>query len=649
MKTKSDGAFLRLGDHIHVAPVIHGSGDYAIAVRQWMLRQPFDCVAIPLPRSHQNAVCEAVTQLPTVTVVMHRTMADWQISDAVDEMDMDDNELLGNRSPGRLRSSYVPIDPCQPVIAAIRVAMGEHLDLHFIDFDSVGHTAEAFVMPDPYALKGTTIERFAASTFPYFGRPRLQHTLRRVHQMAARLVQLDKQYKSILFLCAIPEWPFVREAFQQLGRGESPGGVQPHNDEDDTDAGYEPTIVQPSEASLFFLLGELPFITACYERARADLMADENLSIDGVKELLIASRSAYTKEYGRRALTITPHTLSLCLRYVRNQTLLQRRLTPDLFTLAMSAKQVVGDRFALELVEIARTYGLGQQLADYEGVDAGIDQVRLPGGEIIRWVSRLPGPSIEWRRCELHRKPPRPDRQRWEMSWNPVAQCSWPPEDQRIEDFRTHVTDRAKAIIGADLARTEKFTTSVKDGIDVRDTLRNWHTGDIYVKVLPPSRGELDAVVMLFDVPADPREYPWRGHWFAEHQNESTLSFFATNYREEMVGPGIGLATYGGAMFLFPPVAIPDIWYDPRLDFCETLEERILAAACLHSACRQIALLCSAPPGIGWRRLAKRFGKRWVHVPLGHFGESTIQQLRMLHVLNGQQVRSYAAHFIRKT
>jgi hypothetical protein len=202
--------------------------------------------------------------------------------------------------------------------------------------------------------------------------------------------------------------------------------------------------------------------------------------------------------------------------------------------------------------------------------------------------------------------------------------------------------------MGADLVQTEKFTTSIMDGIDIRDTLRHWYDGEIYVKILPPSLGKLDCAVMLFDSPADPRDYPWRTTWFAEHQNESTLSFFATDFQKEMVGPGIGQATYGGAMFLFPPVLIPDVWNDPRIDFCETLEERILAAACLHSNCPQIALLSPLPPGPGWRRLAKRFKKTWVHVPLGQFGESTVQQLRMVHVLNSHEVRSFAAHFIRR-
>ena len=115
---------------------------------------------------------------------------------------------------------------------------------------------------------------------------------------------------------------------------------------------------------------------------------------------------------------------------------------------------------------------------------------------------------------------------------------------------------------------------------------------------------------------------------------------FATDFRSELVGPGIGLATYGGATFLFPPRPIPDIWTDRRLDFADTLEERVLAAGCLHSRHAHMALLSYAPPGAGWRRMARRFRKKIVHVPLHHFSQETVQQLRLVHVLNGRQIRN---------
>ncbi|MFG0287650.1 MAG: hypothetical protein ACF8CQ_05735, partial [Rhodopirellula sp. JB044] len=281
-------------------------------------------------------------------------------------------------------------------------------------------------------------------------------------------------------------------------------------------------------------------------------------------------------------------------------------------------------------------------------ITLGIDQARLPNQDVVSLVNRLPGPPISWQTIQLQRRPSDKERHEWQHNWNPYSQCSYPPEDERIELLRNRVSERAQAIMGQDLARTEKFTTSVKDGIDIRDTIRHWYEKEIYVKVMPPSRGQLDACLMLFDSPADPRDYPWRTTWFAEHEWESTLAFFASDFQQEMVGPGIGLGIYGGAMFLYPPVPIPDIWMDRRLNFTETLEERLIAAACLHSRGRQIALMSSLPPGAGWRRLARRFKKQLVHVPMTSFSDEEVQQLRMVHVLNGSEVRSYAAEFIRK-
>ncbi len=188
----------------------------------------------------------------------------------------------------------------------------------------------------------------------------------------------------------------------------------------------------------------------------------------------------------------------------------------------------------------------------------------------------------------------------------------------------------------------------MKDGIDIRDTLRHWYEKQIYVKVLPPQRGTIDACVMLFDSPADPRDYPWRATWFAEHAEESTLAFFATNFQKELVGPGIAVATYGGALFLYPPIAINDVWDDRKIDFATTLEERLIAAACLHSRGQQVAVLSSLPPGAAWRRIARRFKKHLIHVPIASFSDEQIQQLRIVHVLNGKHVRSYAEEFIRK-
>ncbi len=756
---------LKIGPRISVLPVVNGSGDFAWEVRRVLMQGKFDCLAVPLPPSFQVEIEQAVLDLPQPSIVIQTEQAFRQHTEpSIDQWRADSDSQSNSEATGpsfrqnreertpyekqfesgdyssddpdaaseyeqdleaedlsdddddddssseweQIRSlSYVPIDPCQPVIAAIRTAMGEHIPRKFIDLETDEFEPYSFVSPDPYCLKQVRIERFAAAILPSIPRPESQQRRDRIKMMAYNLRQLSIDHQNILLVCNVLDWPWIREAYFQPD-------PNPPADESTEDA----KTLDVDTKTLFFLLGELPFITALYENARENLDDDSRLSIDGIKRLLISSRLAYKKKTGKSARKITPLLLRQCLQYIRNLTLIERRLTPDLFTIIRATQQIAGDTYAYYVLKTARKYlvqgeedtlddapakptgnsfanaTLDELLSDPDKrqevsdavdrfieqeekamdaipdrhdsqthlsqshidilqeakVKVGIGRLELPSGEIYNAVSRLPGPPVTWSHLELRPKQDlNKDKDKWTKNWNPYMQCSWPPEDDRIERFRSTVFDRAKQIIGADSARSEKFTTSVQDGIDIRETLRHWYDGDIYVKVHPPVRGGMDSVVMLFDTPADPKEYKWRATWFAEHKEESTLAFYATNFADNPVGPGICTATYGGAMFLFPPRPIPEVWQDPRFNFATTLEERLIAAACKFAHHRQVALLSPVAPGFNWRRIAKQFGKTLVHVPLGQFSDSTIEQLRIVHVLNGKQVRSYAADFIRKS
>jgi hypothetical protein len=618
--------FLRLGPSIRVLPIIHGSGDFAIRVREELLARPYDCVAVPLPPSFQEDVEEAIERLPTISVVAQL------------DADPDDAEH---------GFSFVPIDPCQGVIAALRVALGERIAREFIDMETPRFEAQRGVFPDPYALKRVSPEAFAAAVLPAIPPPEPGQHAQRIVAMAARLRALEQRYEKILFVCSLLDWPWIRDAYTRR--------LEP----EETEPFFAPlqTFTVDSQ-TLLFVLGELPFLTGLYERGRRELTPDDNLSVDGVKEMVLQARDRLKAKLPKVAQRITPQLLAVYFRYLRNLSLLDRRLTPDLYTLVTAAKQTAGDDFALAVAETAREYPFSaadpdadsdsDPDSDFESnLRMGIDRAEVPGWGTARMVSRLPGQALAWRNCELRPRPAERDRTIWKQRWDPFGMCSWPPEDDRIESFHRHVRDQARAVLGADLARTEKFTTSVRDGIDIRETLRNWHTGDLYVKVIPPSRGSVEIVVFLFDVPADPKVYTNRATWYAEHAEESTLAFYATDHMANLVGPGIAQADYGGALFLFPPRAIPDLWTDPRLDFTDTLEERLLAGAFLHSRERHVAVVSPRPPLASWRRLARRFGRKIVHLPLKRFGGQLIERLRRFHVLNGKTVRSYAADFIR--
>lgn len=634
---------LEIGPHVTALPVVHGSGDFAWEVRRLMMKHDYDCLAVALPASFQDAVEAAILDLPTPSVVLQRSETfsktpDFTVgSEFDDHPDEDFDEDFDPDRDDRLNASFVPIDPCQPVIAALRTAMGDRKPRHFIDLETSHYVPHARSMPDAFALKKLNLQTYAAAVLPFITTGHGDQWTRRVAHMAWQLRQLSVDYKRILFVTSVLDWPWIRERF--FDKTLTCPVAQPVDK-------VQRLAVQPE--TLYFLLGELPFITNLYERAREELGDDKHLIIDGVKELLIASRDTYKSEYKSRARKITPSILSKCLKYARNLTLIQSGFTPQLPTIINAAQQVAGDGYAMHVLEMAKTFHYTRDL-DLPEARVGIDQIATEDGDVFDVRNRLPGPPMTWTQLKLKPRPDRDQQRDWKQKWNPYSQCSWPPEDELIESFRRTVFDRAQEVLGADLIQTEKFTTSVKDGIDIRDTVRNWYSGEIYVKVLPPTRGKMDTAVMLFDSPADPREYPWRTTWFAEHQNESTLAFFATDFTQQPVGPGICLGNYGGALFIYPPVAIPDIWQDPRLDFATTLEERLLGAACLHSQCKHIALVSTAPPGHAWRQIAKQFKKSFVHLPLSRFSDSTIQNLRMVHVLNGKEIRSFASDFIRRS
>jgi hypothetical protein len=493
--------------------------------------------------------------------------------------------------------------------------------------------------PDPYALKTVSLEKFSAAILPFLKRPRKgSQQEKRIRWMAFRLHVLEMDYRRILFPCSLLDWVWIREAYNQ--RMEHP--------EHETTS--RPARLYPiQQNSLYFITGELPFVTYLYEKRRENLLSDKSMSIDGVKELLIETREEWRKKNHLAHQKISPQTFQVFLQYVRNLTLLERRMTPDLYTLVIAAKQICGDGFAVSLVETAKKYPYQEELAGKgeEAASVGVGEGVVPDTDVGVMKNRLAGMESSWRTIPLKPPPPELKKKLWKMLWNPMGCCSWPPEDQKIESFNSHVREQAKAQLGEDLALSEKFTTSIKDGIDIRETLRNWHTGDIYVKEIPPNRGSIEVVAMIFDPKSDPGKYSWQETWFAEHGEESTLCFYATPYIGDVIAPGIAKSVYGGLFLLYPPRFIPNIWKDPRFHFARTLEERLIAGAAFHSLERNVVVVSPGPIWRRWRWIARNYKKHLVHIPLKRFSMQAIERVRNFHVLNGKDVRTFASPFIR--
>ena len=117
-------------------PIIHGSGDFAVQVREELLTRPYDCVAVPLPPSFQDDVEAAIEELPE-----SRSSSRW-------------TPRSSDESEGEPGFSYVPIDPCQGVIAALRTARGERIAREFIDLETPRFVAVTGTFPDPTHSSG---------------------------------------------------------------------------------------------------------------------------------------------------------------------------------------------------------------------------------------------------------------------------------------------------------------------------------------------------------------------------------------------------------------------------------------------------------------------------------------------------------------
>lgn len=467
--SNSDAVF-RLSPRIELFPLLHGSGDVAQEVRDRLTDRRFDCLAVPLPPSFELPLEEAVVDLPRISVIVQQ-------------------EQGTEQGP---RVNYVPVDPCQAVIMGIRVAIGEGIYRAYIDRDTTTFEPLPFVSPDAYALKQLPYAAFAAAILPTLAPPgEGTQQQARVAWMAFQLHQLEMEFERILCLCHFADWPWIRQAYRRRADYQEP---------DMNVSRPERYLVDP--ASLYFALGELPFLTELYERRRASVHSDRHLSIDGIKELLLETRTRWQTahdEEGHSVPTwVTPQLLQLYLQYVRNHALLDRRLTPDLYTLVLAAKQMAGDDFAIRLLDTAKTYSYQNiEHSHLPRLSAGLGQLALPDHQVVQATNRLQGAPVTWRSLSLRPRPARRTSRRWSYLWNPNRQCSWPPEDTKIESFHTHVREQAKAIIGADLAKSEKFTTSMKDGLDIRESLRHWHQRrpsgqpkrlELYVKEIPRAR-----------------------------------------------------------------------------------------------------------------------------------------------------------------
>ena len=455
-----DPGSLRRGRFTYL-PVAPGRLEFAIEVRQAILRDRPQVVALELPVTLQQHYVRAVARLPEMSVIFYP-----------DETARDDAE----------RAIYVPVEPADPFVEAIRSALEIGADVVFADPDSGErpHLKDAY--PDPYSIRHIGYEKYVEA-YRVYPQERSDELARHAGGIAWKLQGCDPLAR-VLVVVSLNLLDPVLDAMdepqaQPMSRLRRDGVhlLNPHPD------------------SLAEITIEYPYLQHRYEQFRG-LLTDANL-IDRRHAQFALFHDA-EKSYGVSTGERVAHwQRRLLARYARNLALADHGLMPAIFDLTVAARSIVDDNYGWEVWETAGRYPPQKTASDLETVQISGDEVWLDTKR-IRLRRRLP--SVKRRLRPVGLKPRKKEKfaGEWASQLDGNSICSYPPEDLVIEDYGRFLKKKGKGILSEERARTEPFTTSLLDGIDLRETIRNWHEGKIYVRQFQKISGEVGSVIVIF-------------------------------------------------------------------------------------------------------------------------------------------------------
>jgi hypothetical protein len=604
MLAPSDPAALTFGQ-LRYLPVVPGRMEFAAAIRHALLREQPKVLAVELPMSLGRAYRRAVRRLPEITVILYE-------GDSPDEM------------------IYVPVEPADPFTEAVRTALEIGADIVFIEPDLGPRPHLADRAPDPYSVMSLGYDRFV-ELYRANRSPAGPDVEAHAAAIAWKLQGADPFRPTTVVLSMNMLDPVLAAV-----------GV-PQEDPDIGKPKREVDLVNPHPECLTEILIEYPWLQSRYEEYR--MLLDDLASIDRPRiqlEVLRHAESTYEKNTGEKLAHWHRRAIA---KYTRNLACISGDITAGVFDLCVAARSIVDDNYGWEVWESAGRYPAQRAESDIETISLSADEV-WRNSKRIRLRRRLPRAKQKLRPSGLKKRKKEKFPGEWAQQLEGNAICSYPPEDLVIENYGRFLKQKAKSILSEERERVEPFTTSLLDGIDIRETIRNWHERKIYVRHQERIHGDVGSVVVIFDEDRGGDKYPYLTTWLGEHQNESDMAFYSTDPFSHIVGPGIGRGEYGGFLMTLPPRRMFDVWSDPDYDFAETKAERLLMAGLDYSIGRIVVYVAPKPPRTIFRSLAARMGHQILYVPLGQLSPAKLKKVRVVHVLDGYERRNEAKDYI---
>ena len=596
--------------NIRLVPILHSRMEFAIEVRRQFETFKPHHMAVEYPETLGAKILQGVNRLPLLSVVYYE--------------DKDG------------AFTYLLLEPTDGQIEGIRLALSEGIPVHFVDRDMSGYPLDFSPMPDPYAVAKIGHFRYAKAYLETHPASRAfpEDTLRE-KTMAYHLQRLSTRGERVLFVGGLAHLPGLLSELdhpqtQVIGRRTRKGIGLAH---------------LHAESSRE-VLTEMPFLEAAYERARSKGELEKIDRLDINRRLIQAAARRHWKNNKEE---ISLSQLKVFYKFAGNYALLTGHLVPDFYQLIVAARGIADDNFAYEMWENGSEYPWqteepGLPILRLKGEDLFLDQKR------IKFYRRLKTMRRRLVRVPVKKKKRERYPGQWREAFKGFSICSYPPEDVVIEGYGRYLQKKAFQIKAEENSRIEPFRCSMQEGIDIRETIRDWPSGKIYVKTARPLKGKVGSVVVIFD-PDPPQKdrsekFPWCVTWLGEHAQESDMAFYSTPAGEVMDGPGISRCRYGGFMLTYPPLRVYDIWKDPFFDIARNKPERLLMAALDYSLEKHVVYVSAGRPS-GWcQTIAAQLGKNIIYLPIGTFSPVTLKKISRFHVLDGHPVRKYAHHYV---
>ena len=590
--------------HLRYFPVVPGRLEFAAALRHALLRERPEAIAVELPASLEKVYRRSLFRLPQISVILYEGESEDQLI-------------------------YVPVEPADPFTEALRTAVEMGIRLVFIEPDLAPKPHLAFRAPDPYAVRSLGYDKYI-ELYRASAAPRDPDAEAHARALAWRLQGADPG-RSTFVVLSLNLYDAVLEAMEV-----------PQEDPDTGTPRREVNVVNPHPDCLAEILVEYPYLQHRYEEYR--MLLDDPAAMDRPRVQLEVLRHA-ERTYEANTGDKTSHWhRRLLAKYTRNLALVDGDLTAGVFDLCVAARSIVDDNYGWEVWESANRYPVQRTDSDIETVLLSGEEVHF-GTRRIRLRRRLPRAKQKLRPAGLKKRKKERFPGEWAEQLNGTAICSYPPEDLVIENYGRYLKQKAKSILSEERERVEPFTTSLLDGIDMRETIRHWHEQKIYVRHQERVSGEAGSLIVIFDEDREDR-YTYLTTWLGEHQNESDMAFYSTFPFEHLVGPGIGRAEYGGFLMTLPSRRLFDVWSDPDYDLAETKAERLLMAGLDYSLEKLVVYVAAKPPRSVFRSLADKMGHKLLYIPIGQLSPAKLKKLRVVHVLDGYDKREQAKDFI---